>query len=56
MNLTYALLHQMNMNLLKNVASITSSYTKENQKIIQIKLDAKRANAEFNYLRKAQEK
>jgi len=53
MNLAGILVHQMNMNLLKNVASITSSYAKENRKIIQIKLDAKRANAEFEYLRKA---
>jgi hypothetical protein len=56
MNFAGVLIHQINMNLLKNVASITSSYAKENQKIIQMKLDSQRANAEYKYLKKASEK
>ena len=56
MSLAYAMLHQMNTNLLKNIASITANYLIENERIIQIKLDSQKANSEFEYLRKAQEK
>ena len=56
MNLAYALLHKMNMNLIQNIASFTASHTREQTNIERIKLENKRANAKYEYLRKAQEK
>jgi len=50
MNLAYAMLHQMNMNLLKNIASITASYAKEHERITQLKLDTKIANSKYEVL------